>query len=787
DPGDDREIDALVREVLASDASDIEQQVALRGDSRHVARLLRGAPTPSSTTEPARDRPYVLYADAPFVLDRLIPRQMPRPRPGPGDVLIEVAAAGLNFRDVLMALGALPGLEGGVALGGECAGTVLEVGEGVTHLRPGQRVLAMTTGAFATHAVARAAHVVPLPSGLSPEQAAGIPVVFATAWYALHDLARLRSGERVLIHAAAGGTGQAAIKLARRIGSAILATAGSDEKRAWLRDQGIEHVMDSRSLRFADEVLEATGGRGVDVVLNSLSGPAIEAGLRCLAEGGRFIELGTRDIYEDRALSLSSFRKGLSFSAVDLAGMLHRGHPRVGELLHEVAQAFERREIEPVETHVFPMSQAARVFADMASARHRGKLVLSIGDPETPILAAPRRAEPRADGTYLVTGGLGGLGLAAARWLAERGAGHLLLVGRRGAQTDAQRAAVEALRQLGAEVTVAAADVADRADLEQILARHVSEDRPLRGVFHAAGVLADATLEHQDLARFETVLRPKAAGAQHLHALTAGAPLDYFVLYSSAASLLGAPGQANYAAANAFLDALAHRRRAEGLAGLSINWGAFSGVGLAADRTEALEHRGLGSMTVEEGNALLSRLLEQSPPQVGALKLRLRQWLSFHPAIASASWLSELAESATEPGGTGDAALLSALHKAPPAQRRRILAEWIRGQVAAVLRRPPSDVDPGAPLSEQGLDSLMGIELRNRMETALKLTLSATLVWAHPTVERLAEHLDHLVSPQPSPEAEQPVSTSLEATVAAEVAALSDEEVARRLAEALLD
>lgn len=785
DSSDERELAALSREILADDG---EQQVALRGDQRYAARLTRGALAPDEAAPaPARDRPHELRAEAPFILERLVPRQMALPRAGAGEVVIAVTAAGLNFRDVLMALGALPGLEGAVTLGGECAGSILEVGEGVTHLRCGQEVFALTTGAFATHVVARAAEVIPLPGGLSSAQAAGISVVFTTAWYALHDIARLRRGERVLIHSATGGTGQAAIQVARRIGAEVLATAGSDEKRAWLRERGVEHVMDSRTLGFADQVLAATQGRGVDVVLNSLAGPAIEAGLRCLAEGGRFVELGTRDIYEERALSLSSFRKGLSFSAVDLAGMLHRGHPRVGELLREVADAFERRELSPVETQVAPLAQAATVFADMASARHRGKIVFSLGDPTTPIVASASPASPRADGTYLITGGLGGLGLSAARWLAERGAGHLLLVGRSGAQSDEQRAAVESLRQLGVEITIAAADVAERAEIERVLAQQVPEGRPLRGVIHTAGLLDDATLEHQDVDRFVKVMRPKAVGAQLLHVLTAEAPLDFFVLYSSAASLLGAPGQANYAGANAFLDALAHRRRAEGRPALSIDWGAFSGVGLAAGHAAALAHRGLGSLSADEGNEILGRLLAGSPPQVGAIKLRLRQWLSFHPAAASASWLRELTSAEGAPSGQGDTALLAALRDAPPARRRERLVAWIGEQVAAVLRRPSGGVDPSAPLNAQGLDSLMSIELRNRMETALKLTLSATLIWAHPTVERLAEHLVSLLAPPPDLAPLSDLAASQDAAVAAEVEALSNDEVARRLAEALED
>ncbi len=776
--------DALAQE-LASD--DDEDQVALREHARHVARLVRGD-TEASLTSTAASRPHRLRSHTSHLLEQLLAELWDVPSIAADEVLIEVAAAGLNFRDVLMAMGALPGITGVVPLGGECTGVVKSIGSEVTALEPGDRVLAIARGAFATHVVAKASHVVALPDCLDFEQGAGVPIIFATAWHALIDVARLQRGERILIHAGAGGTGLAAIQIAKRAGAEIYATAGDDGKRQWLREQGLTLVLDSRTTSFSEQLLAHTDGRGVDVVLNSLAGSAIEAGLHCLAEQGRFVELGIRDIRQGGALALTAFDKGLSFTAVNLANMLDRTPDRVHALLENVIGAFDRGELVPVATQVAPLAEAARVFGDMAAARHRGKLVFTIGAEGTPVRRQAREQTIRSEATYLVTGGLGALGLSAARWLVEAGARRLCLLGRTGVCRDTQRHAIAALEELGAKVVIAKADVADRTQLERVLT-DIPSTHPLGGVLHAAGVLDDATLLKQTEDRFLNVMRPKVLGAFYLHELTKALPLDFFVLYSSASSMLGAPGQANYASANAFLDALAIRRRADGLPALSIAWGAFSDAGLAKDEAADLAHRGMDSWTPEQGNVVLARLLAKGTAQVGAFRLRPAQWLSFHPEMAGTPWLSELAKEGDAMSAAGSGGLLDELTAMAVTARHARVVTWLRDTVANILRRPADEIAPDGPLLAQGLDSLRGIELRNHLESALRQPLSATLVWAHPTIDRIATHVCSLLGAPVSSGAEHETNelAAMDATIAAEVDALSDAEVARRLAEALED
>ena len=746
EPGAEGEASALVAQMLSAEDED---QILLRGEQRYLARLIRRRTSggASEIAVAADGRPYRLEVDEPGVLDHMSFRPVERTVPGPGQVEIAVEAAGLNFLDVLKALGIGPGADpADRGLGGEFAGRVVTVGDGVTELAVGDAVMGLAPDSFASHVTVPTYLAVKRPEAMAAADAAAMPVVFATAWYALYNLARLEAKERVLIHSATGGTGLAAIQLARRVGAEVFATAGSDEKREMLRAMGIEHVMDSRSLSFADEIMEATGGEGVDVVLNSLAGLAIEKGLACLRPDGRFLELGKRDIYEDRALTLLCFKKRLSYHAVDLRGMAAERPERVQRLLEAIAGAAAAGEIEPPLTTVHPIGEVGDLLRAMARAQHKGKLVVTTDDPSLQLMV-PRgevAGGARADGTYLITGGLGALGLSVAQWLAERGAGHLLLVGRSGVSTDDQRDAIAAIEAAGARVTVGSADVADRPRMAALLAAHTTAQAPLRGVVHAAGVLDDGVITEQSVQRFHTVMASKVAGAWNLHRLTADAPLDFFVLYSSVVSVLAAPGQGNYAAANAFLDGLAHHRRALGLPACAINWGPFSEVGLAAaqeNRASRLATQGMLSLTRTDGLEVLTRLIDQPPAQVCAMLVNVAQWLDFNPSAALWPYVAEIVAEAGQASLTGDEALLASFREATPRARRMRVMDFIRGEVATVLRLDPSRVELDTPLMNLGIDSLMGLELRNRLDSNLGLALPTTLVWTYPTIEALAGYV----------------------------------------------
>jgi acyl transferase domain-containing protein/NADPH:quinone reductase-like Zn-dependent oxidoreductase/short-subunit dehydrogenase len=739
------EVDLLASTLLAGGS---ERQLALRDGKQQVARLEPAALESGRLSRPA-GLSCRLEVGTAGVLHSLVLRPVSRRPPRDHEVEIEVRATGLNFRDVLNALGMYPGEAG--PLGLECAGTVTAVGDGVRGLTVGDDVLAMAAGSFGTHVATDARLVARKPDRLSPEEAATIPVVFLTAHHGLNHLAKLQPGERVLIHAAAGGVGLAAVQLAHRVGATVLATAGSLAKREFLHTLGIEHVFDSRSLSFADDVRAATGGEGVHVVLNSLAGEFIPTSLQLLAPGGRFLEIGKTEIWSPKRVA--AVRPDVAYFTIALDQMGINDPAYVGTLLQELLPAFADGGLQPLPRHVFPLEEAPAAFRFMAQARHTGKIVLS-QNPETSRLFRP-------DGYYLVTGGLGALGLRVARWLVEHGARHLVLLGRRRPSSEAA-AILEALESEGAHVLTLQANVAEEDDLGKALAGLPDDWPALRGVFHAAGVLDDGVLLEQSWGRFEKVLAPKVQGAWNLHLLSQGigcslplgvfderqaasdslrGTLDFFVLFSSAAALLGSPGQGNYAAANAFLDALAHYRRALGLPALSINWGPWQGEGMAAalgDRErERWTERGMGMIDPEEGLALLERALRADETQLAVLPVDWSRFLK--PFVGSVPpFLSGLTRETT----ARRAEFLEQLNEAPAGRRREMLVKFLREQAIRVLGLAPGHpLGNDQPLHELGLDSLLAVELRNVLGAALGRTLPATVLFNYPCIEALANWL----------------------------------------------
>lgn len=697
-----------------------ETEVLLAEDGRWLQRV-EPAPTLPST---AAEGEAVRLVNGPGGLDGLVLEAQPRRAPGRGEVEVAVRAAGLNFRDVLWAMNMLPeeavadGFSG-ATIGMECAGTVVRVGEDVSGLAPGDRVLGFASGCFASHVTTATGALGRIPEGLSFEEAATLPTTFLTAWYALVHLARLEPGERVLVHGAAGGVGLAALQIARLRGAEVFATAGSDDKRRLARLLGADHVLDSRSLAFADDVLARTGGQGVDVVLNSLAGEAITKNLQILRPFGRLLEIGKRDLYANSRIGLRPFRINLSYFGIDADTLLVERPALARRLFAEVLDEVAAGRLRPLPFKAVPVQRAAAAFRLMQRSRHVGKIVLTLpapGEPPAPVRPAPWRAT--ADGTWLVTGGLGGFGLATAKWLVARGARHLVLMSRRGETTDEAREGVAWLRAAGATVRTHAADVSVKADVARVLADVRATMPPLAGVVHAAMVLDDAPVHLLDRTRLDRVLRPKLAGAWHLHRLTLVDPLQAFVVYSSATVTFGNPGQGNYVAANQVLQAFAQWRRAQGLPALSVAWGAIRDVGVVT-RTEGLEEMlrkrsGIAALDAVDALQQLGRALADGEVAVSVSALDLSRG-SVLPVVRAPRM------AALRPAG-GDAADLSGQTLAerwpamPAEARRPLLLEVLRGHLARILGTTAGQIDVEKPLADLGMDSLMAVELAGSLE-----------------------------------------------------------------------
>ncbi|QDV72209.1 type I polyketide synthase [Botrimarina mediterranea] len=746
--------DELLAELTLADKA--ENQAAWRAGQRHTARLAKAGALADKVREardegtPPPDAPsWRLEVKRAGSFDALTYKPTPRIAPDAGQVELEVHATGLNFSDVLKALGLYPGLKPGeVPLGIEASGVVTAVGEGVEHLQVGDEAIGVLPHAFGSHATTRAYAVVRKPAGVTHEEAATIPIVFLTAHHALVRLAQLERGERVLIHAGAGGVGLAAIQIAQHVGAEIFATAGSDEKRELLRSLGVKHVMDSRSLDFVHEVREATGGEGVDVVLNSLPGEAIDASLGLLRAYGRFCEIGKIDIYQDRKLGLLPFQDNLSYFAIDLDRLFRERPKQVERLYAEVMQRFAEGVYHPLPLTRFAASETADAFRYMSLRKNIGKVVVSMREASKGTVSTPESPAVPGRG-YLVTGGLGALGRQAAQWLVAQGAAGVALLSRREPDSEAE-SFLQGLRDAGAQAVCLQGDVADRASLHDALASLPSDFPRVTGVLHAAGVLDDGLLGDLSAERLAKVLRPKAIGAWNLHEATldVDSPLSgvtQFVLFSSVAATLGSPGQANYAAANAALDALAAQRHSLDLPATSIGWGPWaggedgsSGAGMAAGETaDAVRAKGMDLLPPRAAFKLMGSLVESAAASVAVFDAR---WDAMSRLLSGrrTPLLDDLL-TAVEGASSSDGALRQRLLSATPDERETLLVEMVRGELARVTSVAAEEIDVAAPLTAIGIDSLMALELKNNLEAKLAIMLPMGKLLAGPSVRSLAQ------------------------------------------------
>ena len=730
----------IAAEFAAAGADD---EIVWKAEGRHVLRGRRGLPP--RWAGPADL--LTLGSRHPGGLDSLGWERGSSQPVGLGQIEIDVHAAGLNFRDMMWAMGLLPeeALSDGFAgptFGLECAGIVRSIGEDVNGLMVGDRVMGFAPASLGTRVVTMADAVTPIPPETSFAAAATIPVTFVTAIYALGHLAKLKAGERVLIHAAAGGVGLAAIQYAKHCGAVVVATAGSDVKRSFLRFAGADHVLDSRDLAFAEAVREITGGQGVDVVLNSLSGEAMERSLEILRPFGRFLELGKRDLYLNRRIHLRPLRQNISYFAIDIDQLPIRRPDLARELLTEVSGLLAEGAIRPLAHRVFSFAELDDAFRLMQSAGHIGKLVLVPRDNSGVRLREPPPVAVRRDGTYLITGGIEGFGFEAARWLVGQGAGSIALVGRRGSETPRCEERVGELDAAGAKVQVFSGDVADPASLSAILDAVRATQPPLRGIVHAASAIDDSLAPDIEPARVQPIMRSKLGGALALDALTRDDPIELFLMFSSATTLVGAPAQGAYVAANMAIEALARRRRAEGRPALAIAWGPIEDAGYLAARPEAREAlaRRLGARPIPAAEALagLPAMIASGLPVVAFAETNWDEARRFLPILA-APLFSELR--AKTSASAFDESLDERLAALDPEAALALLKTIVAEEAATILRLPASGIDPLRPLSEMGMDSLMAVELRLALESRLRVDLPLVSLAEGTSVASIAARL----------------------------------------------
>ncbi len=736
----------LAAELLRHDA---ETEVQLSAGQRYVNRERM-----TTVSELARQTGPVASAFALDFqphggLDSLYLREAERQAPGPNEVEIAVEAAGLNFRDVLWVMGMLPeeAVEHGFSgptIGMECAGRIVRVGSAVTALKPGDRVVAFASNCFGSHVTTDAGAVAAIPDALDTASAATIPTAFLTAYYAFDYLARLEPGETVLIHGAAGGVGMAAIQIAKLKGAKVIGTAGSARKRRMLEMLGVDHVLNSRSLEFADEVMKITGGVGVDVVLNSLAGEAITKSLQCLRPFGRFLEIGKRDLYANSRIGLRPFRNNLSYFGIDADTLIVERADLARSIFQKVIRHFAAGELRPLPFQAVPISRAAEAFRAMQQSKHVGKLVISTQLERPESVPVVRFTKPvKAGATYLVTGGLGGFGLATAEWLVEQGATSLALIGRRGAVTEEAIAGVAKLEKLGATVRTFAADIADSAALANVLATVRAEMPPLTGVIHSAAVIEDAPILNLGPELMERVFRPKLLGAWNLHQATLHDPLEMFGLYSSSSAVVGNPGQGAYVAANLYLDSLALYRKSLGLPALAVGWGAIKDAGFLTRHQHVAEmlrtRTGLDATPAHEALADLGRLSAAGATRVCAARFDLHRLGQVGPGATIPPRFLPIIPKGAAANMQNEETLADLLKKTPEADRRALILARVREHGARVLGTSAAQIDIDQPLADMGLDSLMAVELAGGLERDLGQPVSVMQMLSAGSLAAIAE------------------------------------------------
>ncbi len=638
---------------------------------------------------------------------------------GPNQLRLKVEVTSLNFRDVLKAMDLYPGDAG--ELGYECVGEVLAVGQEVKGIRPGSRVIVMGQGLLAGEAVVDAVQVCALPKELRPIDGAAIPIVYLTADYGLNQLAKLKPGQKVLIHAATGGVGLAAIAFSRLAGAQVYATA-SVAKQAYLREGlGIENVYDSRSTDFGAAILSATSGAGVDVVLNSLTSDGfIESSLSCLKQGGVFLEIGKINIYSSE--KMKAVRPDVDYHIIETDQRMKDEPILVQKELNHILSLFSSGQLKPLPVTTFSVSDTIAAFHYLQRAKQIGKVVITY----------PASFQYQSEGSYLITGGTGGLGFALAEHLIAQGVKHLVLTSRSPA-SEVLLSWMQKQGEAGFNIRHYQADVSDRQAIAGVFQAIAKSTYPLKGIFHAAGMLHDGMLMNLTQDDFNAVLAPKVLGSQYLDELSRGSALDCFVLFSSVASLLGNSGQANYAAANAFMDGLAQVRKHQGLPALSINWGPFAKVGMAAHL--GVQHGSQGFVPLETVSAfhLMDTLLSGSAAQLAVMQV---DWQKV-PDLAN-PYLSHLVMARAHSEGEW----LALLDATPVTQREQVLGTQLKQLVAQVLSiQDPTQIDANKGFFEMGMDSLIAVDLKNKLQNKLGKQIKNTIFFDFPTITRLVKHL----------------------------------------------
>ncbi|WP_052117658.1 SDR family NAD(P)-dependent oxidoreductase [Legionella norrlandica] len=725
----------ILGELLSASASDT---VAYRNNVRYIQQLEYAQVTQNHYQDLSLDEHNVeLKITQPGLLDSLFFMSTPLRKPEANEVQIKVYASALNFKDLLKLSNKLDHKITdhtffGDSLGMEIAGVITDTGALVTEFQCGDEVIAPLPQNFSSYAYVDQKYVLRKPHLLSFYQA---PVLtgYLAAYRGLVQIANIQPGEKVLIHNATGGVGLAAIQIAQWKKAEIYATAGTDEKRAYLQTIGIKHIYDSRTQLFKEQLFRDTHGYGVDVVINSIAGDTLIHSFNLLAPYGRFIEIGKKDIAENTLLPMQAFNQNISFSAIDIDRMLVDKMEVISPISNTILTLFEENILTPMPVEIFPAAEIKNAFHFMLQSKHIGKVVIDYKEQNCPVVIPAKTVNNKA--SYIVTGGTSGFGLEAGQLLAKLGAGKVYLLSRHGRlESPLSYSNLEAR----------ALDVSDKEALAALFFEISQSQFPLKGIIHSAMILDDSLVNQLQKEQFERVLEPKVAGAIHIHELTQTLDLDFFILFSSVSTLIGNIGQASYVVANGFLDAIAHYRQQHHLPCTSINWGVFNQTGVVARNNHLkhlLDNSGIKGFNNETALQILSNLLSAPSQSLGIFDINWNLWLNQYRKMASKSLFSSVLTQSIEQDPT-PSSLHAELMQLSTKDRISQLAQIIRTKLAIILKMRAEQIDLDENMTSYGVDSILAIELVNLLRSNLEIAISPSDFMEGKTIKELADALN---------------------------------------------
>ncbi|SOJ53931.1 Mycocerosic acid synthase [Mycobacterium simulans] len=757
----------LVSELLVPGAfsNDMADEVLLRSGLRFTPVIMRTLPQrlgEMAKIEPLHDPEANFTVEVPKsrIMSELGWRRCPRRSPGRGQVELHMQVVGLNYKDAIKVLGLLGERElapthFGTELGMEGVGVVTRVGPDVSEPQVGDVVITAAKGMLTRYHLAEAAlcgKLLPASGhgGIRPEHCTSI-TAFLTAERSLLTLARLQPGETVLIHGAAGGVGSAAIQVAKARGAAVIGTARTDERRAYALAAGADHVIDSRSLNFVEDVYEITNGRGADVIISSAPGEILRHNFDAVAEFGRIVEVGKADIYQGGTLDLAAFDKNVGYFSIDMDRMLAHDSAGFVELITSICEKFSNGTYQPLSVEVFGTADLARACEEVFRSDRTGRVAVRLNDVAPPVRPSWQEVVTDPEAAYMITGGYGGFGLATGRWLVRRGARHLILVGRSGATTEIAKKRLAQWRTLGIEVTEELLDVTDADAVNALVRRSHRAERPLRGIFHTAGAVADQRVADLELESLKRVYDAKVQGARALWAAVAdaGITLDQFAFYSSGGSMLGTMGQFSYTAANLALQCLTEEIVRQGQSAICIGWGHMSGLagGMASDETAAryLNAAGFDPIDMDDGPIYLEAAMRLGITQAAIIPIN---WSKVNATVGHLRNLlrtAALVSAAADANSTGERlrANLAALDEG---KRGEVVAYMLAEQLAAVMGVSAESIEIDIPVTELGLDSLMAVEFGARASQALGVHLATLQMGRTFDLRQAGSHIAEVIT-----------------------------------------